>query len=95
MSEALTFEPDSQICAIDNTYSACNGDSGGPLYHGSGKDVHVVGLVSGGGNENRCGEKSTYQYYTFIKPFIPWIKSEIEKFEQDGASSATDIGADL
>ncbi|CAO3563901.1 unnamed protein product [Mortierella alpina] len=91
------FNTTSQICAIDNGYSACNGDSGGPLYHGSGNDAQVVGLVhgSGGGPDNKCGEKGTYQYYTFIKPFIPWIKSEIEKFEQDGASSTTDIGADL
>ncbi|KAF9957900.1 hypothetical protein BGZ72_001184 [Mortierella alpina] len=89
------FDPKAQVCATDNGYSACHSDSGGPLYYGSGKDVHVVGLVSGAGNVDRCGEKGTYQYFTFIKPFIPWIKSEIEKFERSGANSTSEPDANM
>ncbi len=87
------FDPKTQICATDNVYSACVGDSGGPLYTGSGKDVNVIGVVSGAGNEDRCGEEGTYQYFSFIRPFIPWIKSEIEKFEKEGATLAIEIEA--
>ncbi len=90
-----TFDPVTQVCAIDNGYSACVGDSGGPLYSGSGEDVHVVGVVSGGGNEDKCGEKGTYQYYTFVEAFIPWIKSEIMKFEQSGSNASTEIEDDV
>ncbi|KAF9937447.1 hypothetical protein BGZ67_001285 [Mortierella alpina] len=89
------FDPNGQVCAIDNGDSACSGDSGGPLYSSSGKDVQVVGLVSGSGDENRCGEKGTFQYYTFIEAFVPWIKSEIEKFEKNGTTSTTEAFANL
>ncbi|KAF9285274.1 hypothetical protein BGZ68_004001 [Mortierella alpina] len=91
----LVFDPKAQVCATDNGYSACNGDSGGPLYTGSGNDVQVVGLVSGAGKYGaRCGEKGSYQYYTFIEAFTPWIKSEIEKFEKNGANSTAEIETD-
>lgn len=95
-TDGLIFDPKSQVCATDNGNSACHGDSGGPLYSGSAKDVHVVGVVSGAGKaDERCGEKGTYQYYTFIEAFIPWIKSEIEKFEKIGANSTTEIETDI
>ncbi|KAF9935904.1 hypothetical protein BGZ67_002889 [Mortierella alpina] len=89
------FDHKTQICATDNGHSACRGDSGGPLYIGSGKDVHIVGVVSGSGNEDRCGEKGTFQYYTFIEAFVPWIKSEIEKFEKSGTTLTTEALANL
>ncbi|KAG9321741.1 hypothetical protein KVV02_005087 [Mortierella alpina] len=89
------FDPNSQVCAIDNGHSACHGDSGGPLYSGSDKNVHVAALVRGAGNQDKCGEKGTFQYYTFIKPFIPWIKSEIAKFEKNGTISTTEALANL
>ncbi|KAF9289834.1 hypothetical protein BGZ68_008557 [Mortierella alpina] len=82
------FDPVTQVCgtAIPG-FSDCSGDSGGPLYISSGNNMHVVGLVSGYGHVLACGEKGAYSYYTFIKPYIPWIKSEVEKFEKDGAEA--------
>ncbi|KAF9285511.1 hypothetical protein BGZ68_003790 [Mortierella alpina] len=89
------FDPNAQVCATDNGYSACKGDSGGPLYSGTGKDLHIVGVVSGSGKETRCGEKGTFQYYTFVKPFISWINSEIEKFEKNGAESTVETDTSM
>ncbi|KAF9285275.1 hypothetical protein BGZ68_004002 [Mortierella alpina] len=84
-----TFDPDTQVCATDKPlgHSACHGDSGGPLYAGSSNDLRVVGLVSGPGDKTECGEQDTYQYYTFIKPYVPWVKSETKKFEKSGTNS--------
>ncbi|KAF9575921.1 hypothetical protein EC968_000882 [Mortierella alpina] len=79
------------VCTIDNGHSACHGDSGGPLYRGSGKHVHVVALARSAGYLDRCGERGTFQYFVYIKPFLPWIKSEIELNE---ANSATEVDAD-
>ncbi|KAF9948425.1 hypothetical protein BGZ72_009660 [Mortierella alpina] len=89
------FDPKTQVCATDNGHSACLGDSGGPLYSGSGKDVHVVGVVSGAGDVDRCGEKGSYQYFTFIAPFAPRIKSKIEEFEKDGANATAKADASM
>ncbi|KAF9576121.1 hypothetical protein EC968_000189 [Mortierella alpina] len=91
----LVFDPNTQICATDNGYSACVVDSGSPLYSGSGNDTLVVGLVSGSGNVFFCGEKGAYQYFTFVKSFIPWIKAEIEKFEMNETNSVTKIDANM
>ncbi|KAF9576106.1 hypothetical protein EC968_000174 [Mortierella alpina] len=88
------FDPRTQFCSADALGSAaCYGDSDGPLYTGSGKDVRVVGLVSSPGDILECAEKGAYIYYTFIKPYLPWIKSEIEKFEKNGANSTTEAAA--
>jgi len=47
---------------------------------GEGRDRYVIGLVNHGIGGIKCGEKGGYQYYTYIKPYIPWVNEEIERF---------------
>ncbi|KAF9363749.1 Kallikrein 1- peptidase b1 [Mortierella sp. NVP85] len=64
--------------------AVCNGDSGGPVMVGKGKDLRVIGLVNHGTSGIACGEKGNYQYYTYIKPYLPWVETEIKRFLKDG-----------
>ncbi|KAL1918557.1 uncharacterized protein VTP21DRAFT_3217 [Calcarisporiella thermophila] len=79
------FDSKTQFCTSDKPvgHSVCNGDSGGPLYTGSGKSLRVVGLVSHGTKARACGEEGNPQYFTFIKPYLKWVRSEIRKFESE------------
>ncbi|KAK3823187.1 MAG: trypsin-like cysteine/serine peptidase domain-containing protein [Benniella sp.] len=64
--------------------AVCNGDSGGPIMVGEGKNRRVIGLVNHGIKDIECGAKGGYQYYTYIKPYLPWVESEIKRFLKDG-----------
>ncbi|KAG0370139.1 hypothetical protein BGZ54_007569 [Gamsiella multidivaricata] len=79
------FQKKTQFCTTDTPlgHAVCGGDSGGPLYTGSGEKLRVVGIVSHGVGENMCGVKGAYQYYTFIKPYLSWVKAEIKQFEKN------------
>ncbi|KAG0206273.1 hypothetical protein BGX28_002270 [Mortierella sp. GBA30] len=76
------FYSDTQFCTTDTPlgHSVCGGDSGGPLYIGEGKDLRVVGVVNHGVGQRMCGVKGGYQYYAFIKPYVPWITMETKHF---------------
>ncbi|KAF9432931.1 hypothetical protein BGZ76_010127 [Entomortierella beljakovae] len=78
------FESSTQYCTKDIPlgHAVCGGDSGGPVYTGEGRHIKVSGIVSHGVGANMCGEKGGYQYYTYIKPYIPWVRREIRKYER-------------
>ncbi|KAF9363748.1 hypothetical protein BGX34_003396 [Mortierella sp. NVP85] len=62
-------------------HSVCHGDSGGPVMVGTGRDRYVIGLINHGvGRGIKCGETGGYQYHTYIKPYLPWVEDEIERF---------------
>jgi hypothetical protein len=75
-----------QFCTSDTPvgHSVCNGDSGGPVLYGEGKDQFVVGLVNHGVADIECGTKGGYQYFTYIKPYLPWVEEETKRFLRDG-----------
>jgi secreted trypsin-like serine protease len=60
------------ICAGDATgaHDACYGDSGGPLFVGSGGSVTQVGIVSWGLG---CGSADTYGVYTRVGNYADWV----------------------
>ncbi|XP_017766530.1 PREDICTED: transmembrane protease serine 9-like [Eufriesea mexicana] len=58
-------------------YSACNGDSGGPLIHnGSGK-AQLIGIVSWG--IVPCGTVGAPSVYTSTSSFVSWVENIIAK----------------
>ncbi|KAF9284549.1 hypothetical protein BGZ68_004616 [Mortierella alpina] len=75
------FDKKTQFCTRPNPlgHSVCGGDSGGPVSQNS----RVIGIVSHGVPGKLCGQEGGYQYYTFIRPFLPWVKLETERFERN------------
>ncbi|KAF9363747.1 Trypsin-2 [Mortierella sp. NVP85] len=76
-SKNPNFNDKTQFCTRDIPlgHSACDGDWGGPVFSNN----RLVGLVSRGTSGIKCSEKGSFQYFTYIKPFISWAKSEISK----------------
>jgi secreted trypsin-like serine protease len=76
-SKNSNFNDKTQFCTRDIPlgHSACDGDWGGPAF----SNGRLVGLVSRGTSGVKCGEKGSFQYFTYIKPYISWAKSEISK----------------
>ncbi|KAF9952392.1 hypothetical protein BGZ72_006319 [Mortierella alpina] len=75
------FDKKTQFCTLPNPlgHSVCGGDSGGPMFQKS----KVIGIVSHGLPGKMCGQDGGYQYYTFIRPFLPWVNLEIERFKKN------------
>lgn len=69
-SIGATFSPTTAICATSDVSSACNGDSGGPLF---GLDPNgryeIVGVTSYG--PSSCGGHSVF---SFVPSGLPWIR---------------------
>ncbi|KAG7310946.1 hypothetical protein JYU34_003786 [Plutella xylostella] len=62
------------ICAVDvGSKGACNGDSGGPLYHNGG----LVGVVSFG-SKYQCASKDNPGGNTRVSAFTTWILDNID-----------------
>ena len=59
---AAAVAPDGEFTAGGNGIDACFGDSGGPIYMGSGRDVSLIGVVSRGLSlpGNPCGNGGVY-----------------------------------
>ncbi|KAF9937865.1 hypothetical protein BGZ65_000867 [Modicella reniformis] len=81
-----TFQSARQFCTsyIPLGHAVCGGDSGGPVYTGSGEKLRVVGIVNHGIGGKLCGAEGAYQYHAFIEPYMPWVRDEIRRFERDG-----------
>ncbi|XP_034947316.1 trypsin-like [Chelonus insularis] len=64
---------ETNVCTgpLTGGYSACNGDSGGPLIIKNGNRSEVVGVVSWG--IIPCGSKGAPSVYTRVSAFIDWI----------------------
>ncbi|KAF9960127.1 hypothetical protein BGZ72_007814 [Mortierella alpina] len=85
------FQSSSGFCTTDVPlhHAPCTGDSGGPAWVDAEGAPRVLGIVSHGSGEHQCGGKDSYNYFTYITPFIPWVNSEIEKFENEQKNNAT------
>ncbi|KFB49520.1 AGAP009249-PA-like protein [Anopheles sinensis] len=74
---------DYQLCAGDAQMDTCPGDSGGPLQvkllHNAKMTPFVVAVTSFG---SFCGQ-SAPGVYTKVAPYIPWIRSVLEKHGED------------
>jgi trypsin len=67
--------PANAICAGAAGKDTCTGDSGGPLYTGSGKDAIQLGVVSFG---DSCGQAKIPGVYTPVAEYRDWI-DEVRK----------------
>ncbi len=85
------FESDIQFCTTDIPlgHSTCTGDSGGPLWVDVDGAPRVLGIVSHASGMHQCGGKDSYGYFTYLTPFIPWVKDEIAKFENEQKNNST------
>ncbi|XP_043505707.1 prostasin-like [Polistes fuscatus] len=68
---------ETNICTgpLTGGYSACSGDSGGPLAIKSANGVEVVGVVSWG--IIPCGTRGAPSVYTRVSAFNSWIQNKI------------------
>lgn len=65
------------FCAGEQGKDSCTGDSGGPLYFGTGKEAVQLGVVSFG---DECGKaKSPGVYASVATPARQWIQKVIAK----------------
>lgn len=74
---ASTFASSVMTCAIGQNpagafVSVCRGDSGGPLFSGSGASTRLIGLTSFG-SANRCNDPNLPPVFTRVSAFRPWI----------------------
>jgi len=69
---------DRMICAgyDSGARDACRGDSGGPLFMGSGAEKTLVGVVSWG---KGCARPYMYGVYAKVSSVIPWIESVVDR----------------
>jgi len=64
---------DTNICAGDPRKSACNGDSGGPLFLAENGRFSQIGVVSWG--PSNCGVPGFLGVYSRVSEYKDWIKS--------------------
>ncbi|XP_072938514.1 atrial natriuretic peptide-converting enzyme [Epargyreus clarus] len=81
------------ICAgyPEGGKDACQGDSGGPLLCKDPEDStrwYVGGIVSWG---IKCAHPRLPGVYAYVPKYIPWIKQQIELYNDDDAKSETDL----
>lgn len=67
---------ESEMCAISRTSAAATGDSGGPLWEGTGENAKVVGIVKATGNASRY--PAIFERASF---FQNWFNESIKKLE--------------
>lgn len=63
--------PPGSICAGGELKDTCTGDSGGPLWVGSGTTAIQLGVVSQG---DGCGKAKVPGIYVSVLPYLPWIQ---------------------
>jgi secreted trypsin-like serine protease len=56
--------------------STCDGDSGGPLFSGSGANARLLGLTSYG--SRKCGQLWVPTVYTRVSSLQPWLNNVIQ-----------------
>lgn len=63
------------LCAgyISGGKDSCSGDSGGPLFIGTGSGYALIGIVSFG---NGCAEPNYYGVYTKASSYVSWIEGK-------------------
>jgi secreted trypsin-like serine protease len=72
------FDPGTMICAgrpRSGKPDSCDGDSGGPLWSGSGGNALLVGIVSFGTGD--CGSGSEPGVYTRVSAEVAWVSSQV------------------
>ncbi|XP_015176246.1 PREDICTED: transmembrane protease serine 9-like [Polistes dominula] len=73
---------ETNVCTgpLTGGYSACSGDSGGPLAIKSGSNSEIIGVVSWG--IIPCGTRGAPSVYTRVSAFNSWIENKINKIPQ-------------
>jgi V8-like Glu-specific endopeptidase len=77
------FSEDIMLCAGDEVYDSCVGDSGGPIMTASGQQVGIVSFGDG------CAKQGKPGVYSRVSHVIPWIEETICANSADPPSFCT------
>lgn len=70
-----TVTPERSLCAGNDMFDSCKGDSGGPLWTRRGNEIMLVGVVSFGYG---CAEPHAPGVYSRVSGYADWIERVVK-----------------